>query len=122
VRGSDSSGHYVAALEDKAHRESLGLDAKIYGNEMRFINSYMNISFRENCRMVTAYVDTYPHVMIVCTQAIEVGEEILLDYGEEYNNAYLIPKEATEPTSSISSIDLFKCLPGADSSSDEEDS
>eukprot|EP01035_Chromulina_nebulosa_P019618 gene19618-25527_t len=56
-----TGGHYVAALENKDTTESLGIDAQIHGNEMRFINSYMNIEFQPNVAMRTVYIDTYPH-------------------------------------------------------------
>ena len=101
IVGDDVNGHYVAALEDKAHSESLGIDAECMGNEMRFINSYLNIAFNPNVTMRTSYINTYPHIVLVCLQDIEVGEEFLLDYGEAYNKAYLLPKEKPLPTERI---------------------
>lgn len=93
IVGNEVSGHYVAALEDKPHADSLGIDAASHGNEARFINSYLNVNFGPNVTMRTVYINTYPHIVLVCTQDIEIGDEILLDYGEAYNRAYLIPKE-----------------------------
>ena len=46
--------------------------------------------------MRTIYVNSYPHIAIVCTRDIEVGDEFLLDYGEAYNNAFLIPPPRTD--------------------------
>lgn len=76
------NGHYVAALEDKTLNESLGINAEHCGNEMRYINSYLNIDFEANVSMRTVYMNTYPHIVIVCTKDIEVGDELLLDYGK----------------------------------------
>ena len=105
IVGFSAYGHYVACLEDKPHDKSLGIDAEIYGNEMRFINSYINIGFNANLTMRTAYCDTFPRIMLVFTEDVEVGDELLLDYGAAYNNAYIFaapvvplpaPRKATE--------------------------
>lgn len=118
IVGDAVNGHYVAALEDKAHSESLGIDAEIMGNEMRFINSYLNIAFYPNVTMRTSYVNTYPHIVLVCMQDIEPGEEFLLDYGEAYTQAYLIPKEKQPERPRID----MNVLPGCgDEVEDEEE-
>jgi hypothetical protein len=104
-------GHYVAALEDKSHEESLGIDAQRIGNEMRFINSYLQIAFSANVTMHTAYINTYPHILIVCCENIEINDEILLDYGAAYNNAYLL-RTTTHTTQSVLSVEeLAMALP-----------
>lgn len=115
------NGHYVAALEDKGHDESLGIDAANCGNELRFINSYIGIAFSPNVTMRTAYVNTYPHIVIVCLRDIEEGEEFLLDYGKAYTDAYLTPKPKAP---SLAMEVVRNALPGfaSDSSSDEEES
>ena len=69
--------------------------------------------------MRTVYVNTYPHIVIVCMENIEVGDEFLLDYGEGYNSVFLKPKI------SIPAIpnDIVRSeLPGfaSDSSSDDD--
>ena len=116
------NGHYVAALEDKATRESLGIDAQDCGNEMRFINSYLNIDFAANVTMRSAYLNTYPHIIIICTRDIDIGEEILLDYGKAYTEAYLTPKPVTK-TEPIPMARLRRVLPGmgSDSSADSSE-
>ena len=86
---TDVCGHYVAALEDKAHEDSLGLNAEYCGNETRYINSYLNIGFYPNAVMKTCYINSFPKLLIICTATIEIGDEILLDYGTSYNEAYL---------------------------------
>jgi SET domain-containing protein len=58
---------------------------------MRFINSYLNVEFSPNVTMRTAYMNSYPRILIVAMRDIQVGEEFLLDYGEDYNNAWLNP-------------------------------
>lgn len=113
IVGDTINGHYVAALEDKGHDDSLGIDAESCGNEMRFINSYIGIAFFPNVTMRTAYINTYPHIVLVCMQDIEPGDEFLLDYGEAYTKAYLTPKEpnlirTSEP---LSMVELNDTLP-----------
>jgi len=115
-------GHYLAALEDKSNDESLGLDAANCGNEMRFINSYIGIDFSPNVTMRTVYMNTYPHLVIVATRDIDIGEELLLDYGEAYNQLYILKKE--EKKTEIVDFSIVKSvLPGmmSDSSSDDDD-
>lgn len=122
IVGDDAYGHYVAALEDKGHDDSLGVDAEFMGNEMRFINSYLNVAFKANVSMRTAYVNTYPHIVIVCTEDIDVGDELLLDYGDAYNKAYLLPKPIQpQNLNPLSTEELISALPFTRESSDEED-
>ena len=78
-------GKYVACLESKHFEDSLGVEALEIGNEMRFINSYQNIDFLPNVKMKIAFIDGLPRVLIVVIKQIEIGSEILLDYGEDYN-------------------------------------
>jgi hypothetical protein len=119
VVDSSVNGHYVACLEDKAHSDSLGVDAQDCGNEIRFINSYLNVAFKANVTMRTVYINTYPHIVIVCMEDIDVDEEILLDYGKNYNEAYLLPKPNLTRVSTISEVDAFAALPGSRSSSED---
>ena len=109
-------GHYVAVLEEKPIEESLGIDAEHIGNEMRFINSYLNVAPEANVLMRTVYMNTLPHLVIVCKRDIEVGEEILLDYGDGYTNTYLTPNIRCIKRDPVP----WKELAGG-SSSDEED-
>ena len=117
VGAETDGGRYVAILEDKP--QSLCIDANDCGNETRFINSYLNISAFPNVEMKTLYSNKLPHIIIVCLEVIgktviiykglqhnilnpilidthsvfyeEPNTELLLDYGEEYHNAYLKP-------------------------------
>ena len=99
------SGHYLARIED----QELGINAEDCGNEMRFINSYLNIANSPNCTMKTTYINKLPRIIIVCIKGISAGEEILLDYGEAYNQRYLKPKSYQSEL--ISSESLFEQLP-----------
>ena len=123
IVGHHSFGHYVASLEDvKDHESSLGIDAATCGNEMRFINSFIGLAFTPNVTLRTAYVDTLPHILIVCIADIEVGDEILLDYGKAYNNAYLLAKpNVTVTMSDEKSLQAWGELAGADSSDSDKD-
>jgi hypothetical protein len=84
-----NNGKYVASINN----EGLGIDAEKYGNELRFINDYHNIADNPNAIMSLCYIDSYPHIIIVCTNNISIGQEILIDYGDEYNNYYIHNKK-----------------------------
>ena len=120
-------GHYLATLEDKEGEDSLGLDAQHCGNEMRFINSYLNVQFYPNVTMRTAYINSYPHILIVASRPIDVGDEILLDYGKAYNDMYLTKKEPMtiggRESDHLTYMEGRAALPGTgdDSSSDDDD-
>jgi hypothetical protein len=95
VAPKSASGEYVACLEDKTHADSLGLNAEFVGNESRFINSYLNVEHLPNVAMKTVYIDTYPRIIIIVTKLIiEPGDEILLDYGQAYTDAFFTKPEA----------------------------
>mmetsp|Transcript_58343 Transcript_58343/g.114658 ORF Transcript_58343/g.114658 Transcript_58343/m.114658 type:complete len:236 (+) Transcript_58343:250-957(+) len=82
-------GEYTACLEDGPHSEVLTLDALSSGNEARFINSCVGIGDEKpNVVMKTAYLETLPRILIIACRNIEIGEELLLDYGEAYTRAY----------------------------------
>mmetsp|Transcript_58862 Transcript_58862/g.101403 ORF Transcript_58862/g.101403 Transcript_58862/m.101403 type:complete len:238 (+) Transcript_58862:248-961(+) len=95
LKQGDGGGEYVACLEDGPHDQVLGLDAGSSGNEARFINSCLGIGDgKPNVVMKTAYVETLPHILIIARRDIEVGEELLLDYGEAYTRAYFQDRSA----------------------------
>jgi len=83
-KSADSDNRYLFNLVD-----DLAIDARDYGNELRFINSNMNISEEPNVTSVVSYIDGLPRVLYICTNDIEAGEEILIDYGDEYNESFL---------------------------------
>eukprot|EP01041_Mallomonas_annulata_P002688 gene2688-5291_t len=114
-------GHYVALLEDKPpNYNALGVDAGQCGNEMRFINSYSNVSDEPNLTMRTVYIDTYPHLVLVCTKNIEVDDEFLLDYGEAYNQAYLTPKPPVVPYTNDEMRDVLPLMLDSDDEEEED--
>jgi hypothetical protein len=79
-------GEYAAYLEDSDNCLALGVCAQTFGNEIRTINHFANIADAPNVIMKICYVEELPRVMIVCTQAIPVGTEFLLNYGSGYTN------------------------------------
>jgi hypothetical protein len=82
------SGEYVASLEDKDI--SFGVDAGNCGNEMRFINCNFGIREEPNVKMQRVYIDTYPHILIICLEDININEEFLLYYGKEYIDEFIL--------------------------------
>jgi SET domain-containing protein len=63
---------------------------------MRAINAYQGLGERANVKMRTVYINSLPHIIIICIEDVEPDEEFFLDYGEEYTNMYLQPKEVSE--------------------------
>ena len=88
-RGSEGVG-----TSDRSYL-NLGVDAQDSGNEFRFINSYLGIASTPNVVMRTGYLNSYPHVIIVCGRDIQPGDEILLDYGSDYNNKYILNQQTS---------------------------
>ena len=84
-----NNGKYVASIGTDIDNNYFGVDAEQIGNELRFINDYHSIKEEPNVIMSICYVDTYPHIMIVCCNNIANGDEILLDYGEAYYKCYI---------------------------------
>lgn len=60
------------------------IDAINIGNELRFINDYRNISDNPNVTIRKCYIDKKPRVMFVVTKQINIGEQLLTDYGDDY--------------------------------------
>jgi hypothetical protein len=112
------TGHYCACLEDKPFDETLSVDAQTCGNEMRFINAFQGIGEKANVKMRTAYINTVPHILILCTEDIEIGEELLLDYGEEYTKTYMSARpEPAHPSVAI----RWRELPGRDDNDEDSE-
>jgi SET domain-containing protein len=63
--------------------QGIGIDAQKYGSEMRFINHYKGISQKPNVKFVDYIDDASTRIMVVCTREINVGEELVVDYGYE---------------------------------------
>lgn len=103
VVGSQRWGEYVASLDNMSSStrqtsilESYGIDAKAIGNEMRFINSFMSIDFKPNVLLRTVYMGTLPHLVVICIEDIDEDDELLMDYGEDYNNTFLSYKNTQQ--------------------------
>lgn len=94
-------GHYAGVLCPDRHfpfnpyimcsddAQNMIYDAFSCGNEMRFINAYNGVAKRPNVRMgAVCHVEGAPEWVtareIVLLRSIEKGEELLLDYGDNY--------------------------------------
>jgi len=121
IVGHNCYGHYVAALDHEAD-VSLGVDSQDCGNELRFINSYLNVAFSANMTLRVAHVSGIPHVLVVCKAPVEPGDELLLDYGQAYNDAYLLNQKPNEKCvmSQEGVSAAWAELAGGGSSSDED--
>ena len=82
---------YQARLEDK-DVFPLGVDAEHRGNECRAINHFENIGEEANVIMKICYVEELPRVIILCKRDLAIGEEFLLNYGDDYADAYIRTK------------------------------
>jgi hypothetical protein len=83
-KSTDSENRYLFKLVD-----DLVIDARDFGNELRFANSNINISDEPNVTSRISYIDGLPRVLYICTNDIEPGEELLIDYGDDYNEEFL---------------------------------
>jgi hypothetical protein len=106
IQVGDIIGEYVGIIEDiKNYKKNNGskkyciqlfdnyiINANDYGNEIRYINSYLNISDKPNCKFSLFHNNNLPHILCICINNIKSGEEILCSYSEEYNKEFNIEK------------------------------
>jgi hypothetical protein len=91
VKGPDfTGGEYSAELM------TMTVDAQEYGNETRAINHFTSIAQNPNVKMIPCHIDGLPRIILVCKTDIAVGEEFLLNYGDEYVQRYLKGSSKTE--------------------------
>lgn len=81
---ADEKNRYLFTLTD-----DLIVDAQKYGNELRFVNGNMNIAEEPNVKSSVCYIGGLPRVLYICINDIEPGDEILVDYGNDYNESFL---------------------------------
>lgn len=87
MEDTSENNRYTFNLENT---NNLVIDAEKYGNELKYINSYLNIAKKPNVVYTNIIIDGLPKVLYVCMRNIKPGEEFLIDYGEDYNNAFLL--------------------------------
>ena len=63
--------------------KGIGIDAQNMGNEMRFINHYKGILTKPNVKFVNYLDGIFSKIMVVCICEINIGEELVVDYGYE---------------------------------------
>jgi len=85
LESADSDNRYLFYLVG----DHLVVDAQDYGNELRFSNSNMNISQEANTAARISNIGGLPRILYICTNDIEAGEEMLIDYGNTYNEKFL---------------------------------
>jgi hypothetical protein len=88
-----TGGEYVAHLESYLLKDPLCVNAQTHGNELRAINHFQSIADTPNVIMKLCYVEKLPRIMIICKRDIPVGDEFLLNYGDDYVEAYLTGKK-----------------------------
>lgn len=124
MKAPDAEGGYVVALEaDVPHAESPSLDASDRGNELRFVNDFRGVAAAPNADFQSATIRSLPAQMLVVTRRVNTGDELLVDYGEDYWRGLLgfvpAPVDAPPPAPAP------RAAPAADArseaSSDDED-
>lgn len=88
VFDGEGGSKYATYLEDRTKKYALGVDATRAGNESRFINHFTNIAEEPNVVMKVTYVEELPRVMVVCKKDVEIGEELLFQYSDEFVEEY----------------------------------
>lgn len=76
---------YIFHLTDE-----IVIDAKDSSNELKYVNSYLNLADEPNLVPSNCYIDGLPRVLYVCSKDIDIGEELLVDYGDGYNEAHIL--------------------------------
>lgn len=90
-------GPYVLDLHGQGTSDCLGINGEFSGNEMRFMNDFRGLGPEQNVVWKRAYIDTLPRVLVISTKTIEVGEEILTCYGDEFFNVFILNKKERTP-------------------------
>ena len=85
---SKNEGKYVASFKG-FNIEMFGVDAEKAGNELRFINDYHNIELKPNTILKNTIIDRRPKILVVATEDIDINQELLMDYGDEYNQTFI---------------------------------
>jgi hypothetical protein len=70
--------------------DEIVIDAKDSSNELKYVNSYLNLADEPNLVPSNCYIDGLPRVLYVCSKDIDIGEELLVDYGDGYNEAHIL--------------------------------
>lgn len=79
---SDKNG-YLFEFTEIEELEDFVLDAKTYGNFIRFLNHARKRTKKENVEALMFCDKEAPHVLYVTKRAVKKGEELRLDYGED---------------------------------------
>jgi len=69
--------NYTATLKQNA---GLIIDAGEHGNETKYINHFKGIGDRDNVKLIETNIKGEPATMVVVTDRIGRGQEVLLDY------------------------------------------
>jgi SET domain-containing protein len=108
IKQFDIISEYVGVIKNKRRNKKskylckLWSDDSIYpyiidsykcGNETRFINCYINISTEPNVIFKSINIDGNPRIFLLAKKDIEIGEEILSDYGKNYCKKFNIIKK-----------------------------
>ena len=89
VVGCEVEGDYVARLRDNVPVAlSISVDAEKYGNEFRFVNDYHGVIPAPNVRFSRAVAGGLIRIFVVTILPITEGQELLIQYGEEYWSAH----------------------------------
>lgn len=73
---------YLFEFTDVKKLADFVIDAKFYGNFIRFINHAKKGSKKENVESIITFADDAPHIFYV-SRGIKKGEELRMDYGED---------------------------------------
>ena len=85
----DPENRYVFNLTVGDDETGFVLDARFSGNVARTINHADD----PNGEAITIFVDGIPRVVYVARRDIKIGEEICVDYGQEYWNSWKEQKQ-----------------------------
>ena len=73
-------------------KDGIYIDGQYNSNELKYVNSHINIAKEPNLIARTCYLDRLPRVLYVSKREIQPGEELLIDYGKDYNDSFILKK------------------------------
>lgn len=70
--------------------DDISIDPEEHGNEIKYVNSYLNIADKPNVSPKLCYIGGYPRILYICIKDIDIGEELLVNYGDDYNEYHIL--------------------------------
>lgn len=93
IEDSDFDGFFTLVKNQDNKKKNLVIDPRQRGNMSKFINGVLRDADnkvtkkereKQNCKAVKIKINKFPHIIIHTIKDIEIGEELIYDYGGDY--------------------------------------